>query len=74
MATEKACLQLVQGKVEELRGEVKALLRKDHKVKPNISREEHQALREMKRDNTRMGLTTDTDMSLVVLDRDEYTA
>ena len=43
-ATEKACLQLAQGKVEELRGEVKSLLRKNHKVKPNISREEHQAL------------------------------
>ena len=40
-ATEKACLQLAQGKAEELRGEVKSLLRKDHKVKPNISREEH---------------------------------
>ena len=74
MATEKACLQLAQGKVEKLRGEVKALLRKDHKVKPNISREEHQALREMKRDNTRMVLTADKGVLLVVLDRDEYTA
>ena len=73
-ATEKACLQLAQGKAEELRGEVKALLRKDHKVKTNISREEHQALREMKRDNTRMVLTADKGVSLVVLDRDEYTA
>ena len=73
-ATEKACLQLAQGKAEELRGEVKALLRKDHKVRPNISREEHQALREMKRDNTRMVLTADKGVLLVVLDRDEYTA
>ena len=72
-ATEKACLKLAQGKAEELSREVKALLRKDHKVRPNISRE-HQVLREMKRDNTRMVLTAEKGVSLVVLDRDEYTA
>ena len=33
VATEKVCNQLTQGKAEELRGEVKALLRKDHKAK-----------------------------------------
>ena len=71
---EKACLQLTQGKVEELRGEVKSLLRKNHKVKPNISREEHQALREMKRDKNRMVLTADKGVSLVVLDQEDYTA
>ena len=74
VATEKACLQLAQGKAEELRGEVKSLLRKNHKVKPNISREEHQVLREMKRDKTRMVLTADKGVSLVVLDKEEYTA
>ena len=73
-ATEKACLQLAQGKAEELRGEVKSLLRKNHKVKPNISREEHQALQEMKRDKTRMVLTVDKGVSLVVLDKEDYTA
>ena len=74
MATEKACLQLTQGKVEELRGEVKSLLRKNHNVKPNISREEHQVLREMKRDKNRMVLTADKGVLLVVLDQEDYTA
>ena len=44
-ATEKVCNQLTQGKVEELRGEVKALLRKDHKVKPNIPKDEYPTYR-----------------------------
>ena len=74
VAMEKACLQLTQGKVEELRGEVKSLLRKNHKVKPNISREEHQVLREMKRDKNRMVLTADKGVLLVVLDQEDYTA
>ena len=56
-ATEKVCNQLTQGKVEELRGEVKALLRRDHKAKPNIPKDEYKALREMKKDNTRQILT-----------------
>ena len=73
-AMEKACLQFTQGKAEELRGEVKSLLRKNHKVKQNISREEHQALREMKRDKNRMVLTVDKGVSLVVLDKEDYTA
>ena len=44
-ATEKVCNQLTQGKAEELRGEVKALLRKDHKATPNIPKDEYQVLR-----------------------------
>ena len=38
VATEKACNQLIQGKAEELRGEVKALLRKDHKSQTQYSK------------------------------------
>ena len=53
---------------------MKSLLRKNHRVKPNISREEHQVLREMKRDKTRMVLTADKSVLLVVLDKEEYTA
>ena len=72
-ATEKVCQQLIQGKEEELRGEIKSLLKKNHKIKPNIPRDEYQVLREMKRDNTRMVLTADKGMSMVVVDREEYT-
>ena len=44
VATEKACQQLTQGKAEELRGEIKSLLRKDHKIKTNIPRDEKYGL------------------------------
>ena len=49
----------MQGKVEELRGEIKSLLKRNHKIKPNIPKDEYQALKEMKKDNTRMELTAD---------------
>ena len=74
VATEKVCNQLTQGKAEELRGEVKALLRKDHKAKPNIPKDEYQVLREIKKDNTRQVLTADKGVSMVVLDSEDYTA
>ena len=53
---------------------MKSLLRKDHKTKPNIPKDEYQVLREMKRDNTRQVLTADKDVSMVVLDSEDYTA
>ena len=73
-ATEKVCNQLSQGKVEELRGEVKTLLRRDHKAKLNIPKDEYKALKEMKKDDTRQILTADKGVSMVVLDSEDYTA
>ena len=71
-AIEKACLKLPTGKTEELRGEVKAILKKKINNKPNISKEEHQAIKELRRDNTRMVLTADKGMSMVVMDKEDY--
>ena len=71
-AIEKACLRLPSGKVEELRGEVKAILKKETKNKPNITKEEHQAIRELRSYKTRMVLTADKGVSMVVMDRDDY--
>ena len=73
VATGKACQHLMQGKVEELRGEIKSLLKKNHKIKPNIPKDEYQVLKEMKKDNTRMVLTADKGVSMVVVDREDYT-
>ena len=72
VAIEKACLKLPTGKVEELRGEVKAILKKKTNNKPNIIREEHKAIKELRRDNTRMVLTADKGVSMVVMDKDDY--
>ena len=71
--TEKVCQQLMQGKTEDLKGEIKSLLKKNYKIKPNIPKDEYQALKEMKKDNTRMVLTADKGVSMVVVDREDYT-
>ena len=72
MATENACNQLQQGKAEELWGEIKAVLKKIHPPKFNITREERKAIEELRRDKTRMILTADKGVSMVVMDRDVY--
>ena len=71
-ATEKACQHLMQGKAEELRGEIKSLLKKNHNIKPNIPKEEYQVLKQMKKYDTRMVLTADKGVPMVVVDREEY--
>ena len=71
-ATEKACHHLMQRKAEELKGEKKSLLKKKHNTKPNIPREEYQVLKQIKNDKTRMVLTADKGVSMVVVDREEY--
>ena len=45
---------------------------KNHTIKPNIHKEEYQALKQLKKDNNRMVLTADKGVSMVVMDRDEY--
>ena len=74
-AIEKSCTQLQQGKTKELRGEIKAILKKISTSRPNksnITKEEHQAIRKLKKDENRMVLTADKGVSLVVLDKEEY--
>ena len=72
VAIEKACQQLKQGEAEELRGEVKTIIKKIHPPRPNISKEEYQALQQLKKDNTRMILTADKGVCLVVMDKNDY--
>ena len=69
---EKACTSLQPGKAEELRGEVKANIKKMQLPKLNLTKEEHKALEELKKDKTRMILTADKGVSIVVLDREVY--
>ena len=71
MAIENACNQLQQGKAEELRGEIKSVLKNIHPPRSNITREERKAIDELRRDNTNMILTTDKGVSIKVMDRDD---
>ena len=71
-AIEQACTALKQGEVEELRGEVKATIKKIQPPKYNLTREEYKALEELKKDKNRMILTADKGVSIVVIDKEEY--
>ena len=67
-----ACNKLQQGEAEELRGEVKTTIKKTYNPPPNITKEERKAITELKKDSTRMILTADKGVSLVVMDTEEY--
>ena len=71
-AIENVCNQLEQGKAEELRGEVKKVLKKVHPPRPNISREERKAIDQLRKDKNRIILMADKGVSMVVMDRDDY--
>ena len=70
-AIEKACQQLKQEEAEELRGEIKLIIKKIPPSKPNISKEGHQAIQQLKKDTTRMVLTADKGVSMVVVDKED---
>ena len=72
-ALEQACSKLNQGEYEELRVEVKKTLKKARRPPSNISKEEYKALNELKKDNSRMILTADKEVALVVMDKADYT-
>ena len=72
MAIENVCNKLQQGKAEELRGDIKSLLKNIHTPRSNITREERKAIDELRRDKTKMILTVDKGVSMVVMDRDDY--
>ena len=69
---EKVCQNLKQGEAEELRGEVKSILKKIKPPKSNITKEEAKAIKELKKDQERMVLTSDKGVSMVVMDREDY--
>ena len=56
--------------MDELRVEVKNLLKKAKTPRSNISREEFQAIKELKRDDSRIILTADKGVVMVVLNKD----
>ena len=69
---EKLCQQLKQVEAEELRGEIKSILKKIHPPKSNITKEETKAIKELKEEKDRIILTMDKGVSMVVMDREDY--
>ena len=74
-AIEKACPKLEQGPAEELRVEVKKILKRaqnNNRSPSNITKEELKALNELKKDQERIILTTDKGVALVVMNKTDY--
>ena len=72
MTVEHACSNLNQGEAEKLRVEVKNVLKKVQLPKSHITKKEMKAMKELKKDDTRMVLTADKGVALVVMDKEDY--
>ena len=57
---------------EELRAEMRGALRHAHNPRRNITKEEAQALAELRKDHSIVILTADKGVALVVMDRADY--
>ena len=64
--------KLTPGEADELRVEVKAILKKTPPPRHNLTKEVQKAIGELKRDKTRVILTADKGVSLVVMDMDQH--
>ena len=71
-AIENICNQLPQGKAEELRGEIKSVMKRIHPTRSNITKGERKAIEELRKDNTKIVVTADKGVAMVVMDRDDY--
>ena len=71
-AVENACTKLGEGKAEEFRVQVKSAIQKIKPPRSNITRGERRAISELKKDESRMILTADKGVALVVLNTEDY--
>ena len=71
-AVENVCSKLEEGKVEEFRVQVKLAIQKIKHPRPNLTRGKRKAIAELKRDESRMILTADKGVALVVLNTEDY--
>ena len=71
-AIEAACTKLSQQDAEELRADINRVLRSSHPPKPNLTKAQNTALRELKRDRDHIVLTADKGVAMVVMDRQDY--
>ena len=70
-AIEAACTKLSQQDAEELRADINRVLRSSHPSKPNLTKAQNIALRELKRDRDHIVLTADKGVAMVVMDRQD---
>ena len=71
-AIETACLSLDAKLAEELRSDVYRVLRYPHQLKPNLSKGEMAAIKQLKADKERITLTADKGVALVIMEKKDY--
>ena len=71
-AVENACTKLEEGKVEEFRVQVKSAIQRIKPPRSNLTRGERRAIAELKKNKSRMILTADKGVVLVVLSTEDY--
>ena len=71
-AIEAACTKLSQQEAEELRADINRVLRSFHPPKPNLTKAQNAALRELKRDRDCIVLTANKGVAMVVMDKQDY--
>ena len=71
-AIEAACTKLSQQDAEEHMADINRVLRSSHSPKPNLTKAQNSALRELKRDSDCIVLTADKGVAMVVMDRQDY--
>ena len=59
-------------RAEELRGETKAILKNIRPPRPNISKKEEKAIQELTKDQSKIVLTADKGVAIVVLEKEDY--
>ena len=71
-AIEAACTKLSQQDAEELRADINWVLRASHPPKPNLTKAQNLAIRELKRGRDQIVLTADKGVAMVIMDRQDY--
>ena len=64
--------KLNQQDAEDLGADINRVVRSSHPPKANLSKAEQQAIKEFKRDKSRIILTADKGVAMVVMNRQEY--
>ena len=67
-----ACQSLKTAEADEFRAEIARILKQARPAKPNISKEEWKAIKELRSDKEHLVVTADKGVTLVVMDKKEY--
>ena len=68
-----ACQSLKPSEADEFRADIARILKQARPSKPNISKEEWKAIKELRTDKDYLVLTADKGVALVVIDKKDYT-